>query len=295
VFIGVQLCHSCKFYHQIAIDSQECLSSVDSMSQLDKEYLERFGGIGRLYGEGPLRSFHEAHVAVVGIGGVGSWVAEALARSGIGEITLLDLDDICLTNTNRQIHALSGTVGKPKISVMAQRVREINPEIIVHEQAMFYNESTSDAFFAVTYTVVVDAIDSVRQKAHLLATARARKVPVVTVGGAGGRTDPGHIRIADLSVSRGDRLLMLTRKKLRQQYQFPRTGKGKFRIPCVYSDELPKYPWSDGTVCEAREEGTPGGLNCEAGLGSATHITASMGLFAAGLALDVVLGQGTKL
>jgi tRNA A37 threonylcarbamoyladenosine dehydratase len=257
---------------------------------MTNDYTQRFGGIGRLYGEAGLKRFHAAHIAIVGIGGVGSWVAESLARSGIGTITLVDLDDICVTNTNRQIHALDHTVGKSKIAVMAERLKAINPEIIVHEQSRFYLESTAEEFFETPYSVVIDAIDSVRQKAHLLATARAKGVRIVTVGGAGGRTDVSRIKVADLSVSRGDRLLMLTRKKLRQQYRFPRTGKGKFKIPCVYSDELPKYPWADGSVCETRPDDSPGGLNCDSGLGSATHITASMGLFAAGLALDVVKG-----
>lgn len=252
------------------------------------DYIERFGGIARLYGQEALQKFQQSHIVVVGIGGVGSWVAESLARSGVGELSLVDLDDICLTNTNRQIHALTGSVGKPKISVMANRLKKINPDIVVNEVAMFYNETSSGTFFSSSYSVIVDAIDSVRQKAHLLATARAKNIPIVTVGGAGGRIDASCIKIADLSVTRGDRLLMLTRKKLRQQYRFPRAGKGKFRIPCVYSDELPRYPWSDGTVCNTREEDTPGGLNCEAGLGSATHITASMGFFAAGLALDAL-------
>ena len=256
------------------------------MNGLSTAYLERFGGIGRLYGEAALQQFQKAHVAIVGIGGVGSWVAEALARSGVGTLTLVDLDDICLTNTNRQIHAMEGTIGKAKIRVMAERLTAINPEIVVHEQHLFYGESTQEAFFATHYSAIVDAIDSVRQKAHLLAGARERNIPIVTVGGAGGRTDASLIKVADLSVSRGDRLLMLTRKTLRQKYRFPRTGKGKFKIPCVYSDELPKFPWEDGTVCETKPEDSRGGLNCDAGLGSATHVTASMGFFAAGLVLE---------
>lgn len=251
-------------------------------------FLERFGGIGRLYGRKALERFRGSHVAIVGIGGVGSWVAESLARSGIGSLTLVDLDDVCLTNTNRQIHALDATVGRPKIQVMAERLKAIHPEIIVHEQALFFNESTAEAFFSTPYSAVVDAIDSVRQKSLLLATARERGIPTVTVGGAGGKVDVSRIKVADLSQSHGDRLLMLTRKKLRQQYRFPRTGKGKFKIPCVYSNEPPRYPWSDGSICDTREPDTPGGLNCEAGLGSVTHVTASMGLFAAGLVLEVV-------
>lgn len=246
---------------------------------------ERFGGIARLYGGGALSRFHAARVAVVGIGGVGSWVAEALARSGIGTLVLVDLDDICVTNTNRQLHALNSTIGRPKTAVMEERVQAINPSIRVERLDLFYGESTAGTFFSSGCDVVVDAIDSVRQKAHLLATARQRQTPVVSVGGAGGRIDPSRIQIADLSQTHGDRLLMLVRKQLRTQYGFPREGKGRFRIPCVFSDEPPRFPWANGEICATREPGMAGGLNCDAGLGSATHITASMGLFAAGQVL----------
>lgn len=252
------------------------------------EFAEQFGGISRLYGQGALEKFRQAHVAIVGIGGVGSWVAEALARSGVGCLTLMDLDDICLTNINRQIHALANTIGRPKIEAMAERLLQINGAIQIHKRAEFYTESTAESFFQEPFTLIVDAIDSVRQKAHLLARAKEAKRALVTIGGAGGRIDPTRIRVADLSRTEGDRLLMLVRKTLRTQYQFPREGKGTFRIPCVYSDEPPRYPWSDGSICSSREPGTPGGLNCEAGLGSATHVTASMGLFAAGLVLKTI-------
>jgi tRNA A37 threonylcarbamoyladenosine dehydratase len=258
-------------------------------SEPSPDYLERFGGIGRLYGRDGLEKFRTAHVVIVGIGGVGSWVAESLARSGIGTLTLVDLDDVCVTNTNRQIHALESSVGKAKIKVMAERLKAINPDIVVHEQSMFFSESTAEQFFSINCSAIVDAIDSVRQKTLLLAMARERKIPTVTVGGAGGRRDASRIKVADLSLSHGDRLLMLTRKKLRQQYRFPRTGKGKFKIPSVYSNETPFFPWSDGSICDTREPDTPGGLNCEVGLGSVTHVTASMGLFAAGLVLDRLL------
>lgn len=257
------------------------LTTHDS-PKMTSDYQERFGGIARLYGMDGLRKFQMAHVAVIGIGGVGTWVAEALARSGVGTVTLVDLDDICLTNTNRQIHALAETIGRSKTAVMAERMRAIHPEISVHEIASFYGESTSEAILGHNFSCVVDAIDSVKQKSHLLATARQKKMPVVTVGGAGGRIDPTRIQVADLSVSKGDRLLMLVRKQLRTQYRFPREGKGKFRIPCVFSDEPPRFPWSDGSICTLREPDTPAGLNCDVGLGSTTHVTASMGLFAAG-------------
>ncbi|NDV61762.1 tRNA threonylcarbamoyladenosine dehydratase [Puniceicoccales bacterium CK1056] len=243
-------------------------------------HAERFGGIARLYGADGLERFQKAHVAIVGIGGVGSWVAEGLARSGIGTITLMDLDDICVTNTNRQIHALEETIGQSKIHAMANRLRSINPEIIVHELHAFYSESSASAFFATQYSVIVDAIDSVRQKSHLIATAKQHKRPIVTVGGAGGRIDPTRIKADDLSRSEGDRLLMLVRKKLRTEYRFPRVGKGKFKVPCVYSDEPPRFPQPDGSVCENRNPENPGGINCDTGLGSATQITATMAFFA---------------
>jgi len=255
------------------------------------DFAERFGGIARLYGRSALERFQSSHVAIVGIGGVGSWVAEALARSGIGTLTLVDLDDICLTNINRQIHSVEKTIGKSKIFVMAERLRSIYPDITVNEMSAFYGESTSDDFFSVPYSFVVDAIDSARQKAHLVATARRAKIPVVTVGGAGGCTDATRIKLADLSRSSGDRLLMLLRKKLRTEYRFPREGKGKFRVQCVYSDEPPHFPRDDGSVCMDRDPDSTSGLNCDVGLGSATHITASMGLFAAGEVLRQLSGK----
>ena len=143
------------------------------MADLSPEYLERFGGIARLYGQDALIAFSKAHVAIVGIGGVGSWVAESMARSGIGTISLIDLDDVCVTNTNRQIHAISENIGRPKITVMAERLKAINPEIEFMEGAFFYNESNTEKLFALKPTVIIDAIDSVRQKAQRMVIASA--------------------------------------------------------------------------------------------------------------------------
>jgi tRNA A37 threonylcarbamoyladenosine dehydratase len=255
------------------------------------EYQSRFGGIGRLYGFEKLELFSGSHVAVVGIGGVGTWVAEALARSGIGALTLMDLDDICVSNTNRQLHALSSSVGQPKTAVMAARLKDINPLIKIIELSAFYSESTSGVLFDRSFDVLVDAIDSVRQKAHLLATARSMDKQVVTVGGAAGRIDPSCIKEKDLSRSEGDRLLMLVRKKLRSEYGFPRPGKGRFRIPCVYSDEVPRFPASDGSVCDRAQSDQSSGMNCDTGLGSATHLTATMGFFVAACVLKLLIDQ----
>lgn len=255
-----------------------------------EDYQRRFGGVARLYGVEALRRFSQSHVAIVGIGGVGTWIAEALVRSGIGTLTLMDLDDICVSNTNRQLHTLESTIGTSKVRTMEERLLQINPLLRVNALEAFYSEARSNVLFDVEFDVLADAIDSVRQKAHLLACARLLGRPVVTVGGAAGRTNPTKIKVSDLSRSEGDRLLMLVRKRLRSEHGFPRPGKGRFRIPCVYSDEVPRFPVPDGGVCERPEGGRPG-MNCDTGLGSATHITASMGLFAAGQILDTLAAK----
>lgn len=260
---------------------------------MDPELIEeRFGGITRLYGEAALRRFAASHVAVVGLGGVGSWCVEALARSGVGRFTLCDLDDVCLTNINRQLPATENTLGRAKTDVLRERIFAINPATEVTIFDRFYTETTSDLFFAGgPYDAIIDAIDSLKQKALLLATARARGIPIVSSGGAGGRRDPAQVRCDDLSRSRGDRLLMLVRKKLRGEYGFPRHGKGRFRIPSVFSEEAARYPWSDGTFRPVRENDAPAGIGCDGSLGTVMHVTATMGLFAVSRILDQLGGD----
>ncbi|STV09639.1 HesA/MoeB/ThiF family protein [Klebsiella pneumoniae subsp. ozaenae] len=158
-----------------------------------------FWRTARLYGEKALQCFADAHVCVVGIGGVGSWAAEALARTGIGAITLIDMDDVCVTNTNRQIHALSGNVGLAKAEVMAERIRLINPECRVTVVDDFVTPENVAEYLGVGFSYVIDAIDSVRPKAALIAWCRRYKVPLVTTGGAGGQIDPTQIQVADLA------------------------------------------------------------------------------------------------
>lgn len=253
-------------------------------------FTQRFGGIARLYGHSALERFRTAHVAVVGIGGVGSWAAEALARSGIGTLTLVDLDELCLTNTNRQVHAVDGQVGRSKVRVMAERLATINPEAAVHPREEFYSEKNSDRILDGAFDAVIDAIDVVRPKCHLLAACALRGLPVVSCGGAGGRRDPARIAVADLSRTHGDALLGQARKQLRSDYGFP-SGEGKargFGIPAVFSDEAPVYPDADGCVSAIRPADLPPGLRCDAGYGTATHITATFGLFAVGEVLDTL-------
>ncbi len=247
---------------------------------------ERFGGIARLYGAEAAGCFSRAKVAVVGIGGVGSWAAEALARSGVGTIILMDLDDLCITNTNRQIHALNSTIGQLKVEVMAERLRDINPSLVMLPLPMFYSSRNAEHLFELQPDVVVDAIDSMKAKAHLIATCYGRGVPLVTCGGAGGRRRVEDIRMADLAHTSHDALLVRLRKVLRQEYDLPLADRAKaLGIPCVYSTEKPVFPQCDGGVGFEREEGQLGGISCSAGMGSATHITGTFGFFAASAAL----------
>lgn len=258
---------------------------------MDEDLIQRFGGIARLYGVGALERFLGAHVAVVGIGGVGSWTVEALARSGVGKITMMDLDEICVTNINRQLHAMDGNVGQQKTAAMRERVRLINPRCEVVCVEGFYSERSAEAFFEGGFDFVVDAIDRVKEKVHLLAECRRREVGVVCCGGAGGKRDPGKIEVADMSRVERDALVAQVRVKLRAQHGFPR-GDGKrlrkFGIDTIFSTEQPMYPTCDGGVSVERPAGEAGGdmrLNCASGYGSVTHMTATVGMIAAERAL----------
>lgn len=250
---------------------------------------ERFGGIARLYGVAAAERLAEARVAVVGIGGVGSWAAEALARSGVGTIILQDLDELCITNTNRQIHAMDGTYGMPKVDVMAERLRLINPAVEVVPLMSFYTVSAPERLFDTKPDVVIDAIDTMRPKAHLIAECRRQGVPIVTCGGAGGRIDASCISVADLARTCGDNMLSQLRKNLRRDYNFPLHDRcPELGIPCVYSPERPRFPRCDGSVSCEREAGQKGGIGCASGFGSATHITGTFGFMAAGAALHIL-------
>ena len=249
---------------------------------------QRFGGIARLYGNTALERFAKAHVAIVGIGGIGSWAAESLARSGVGSLTLVDLDELCLTNTNRQIHALHDTVGRAKVDVMAERIHAINPDAEVDARPAFFTEKNAEAFLTENFDAVIDAIDTMRPKCLLLASCHQRGTPVVTCGGAGGRRDPTRIQRGDLSETGGDAMLLQVRRNLRSEYGFPK-GESRVRpfgIPAVFSTERPVYPQCDGEVSHHRPEALEAGIRCDAGFGTATHITATFGLFAAATVLD---------
>jgi tRNA A37 threonylcarbamoyladenosine dehydratase len=247
------------------------------------DFDSRFGGIARLYGQDGLARLQAARVCVVGIGGVGTWAVEALARSGLGALTLVDLDEVCISNVNRQLPALTGTVGRPKVEVMAERIREINPECRVTAEQQFFTGETAASLLATQYDFVLDAIDSVANKVLLLAGCRERNLPVVACGGAGGRRDGTRVRTADLAAVSHDRLLAEVRRQLRQKFQFP-AGGSAMGVECVFSAEAPVFAQPDGSVCGSRT-GAPDGtrLNCNGGLGSATFVTGAFGFAAAGL------------
>jgi tRNA A37 threonylcarbamoyladenosine dehydratase len=250
----------------------------------------RFGGIGRLFGVEALARLRAAHVCVVGVGGVGSWVVEALARSGVGKLTLVDLDEICVSNVNRQLHALDAEVGRPKVEVMAARVRGINPECDVRAALEFFTETSAASLFSTRYDYVVDAIDSITNKCRLIALCHSRQIPIVTCGAAGGRRDPTQVRVADLALTTHDRLLTKTRDVLRKEFGFPGAGKA-FGIEAVYSPEPPVYPSSTGGVCDRRESGAMK-LNCDSGFGTATFVTGAFG-FAAAARVVQRIGEST--
>lgn len=250
---------------------------------------ERFGGIARLYGVPQAERLTAARVAVVGIGGVGSWAAEALARSGVGTIILMDMDDLCITNTNRQIHALGDNYGKLKTEVMAARLRLINPAVDVVEVPFFYTAAHPERLFDTQPDVVIDAIDAMKPKTHLIATCYEKSLPLVTCGGAGGRIDGSKIAVADLARTCGDNMLSQLRKNLRQQHGFPLYDRcPDIGIRCVYSSERPRFPKCDGSVSTEREANQKGGIGCANGFGSATHITGTFGFLMAGEALSIL-------
>ena len=247
------------------------------MNEESEDYSRRFGGLKRLYGAAALARFEAAHVCVVGVGGVGSWAAEALARSAIGSITLIDLDMVAESNVNRQVHAIGDNFGKAKVDAMAERILAINPGCRVSLIEDFVTADNLDQMLDRGFDYVIDAIDQVRTKAAMIAWCSAHGLSLITSGGAGGQIDPTRIEIADLARTIQDPLLSKVRSILRKEYGFPRDPKKKFGIPAVFSSEPLRYP--ENAACEGAT--SVSGLNC-AGFGSVVSVTAAFGLFASG-------------
>ncbi|MGZ8271787.1 MAG: tRNA threonylcarbamoyladenosine dehydratase [Methylophilus sp.] len=251
------------------------------------DFNRRFGGVRRLYGELGATKLHAAHVVVIGIGGVGSWAVEALARNAVGKLTLIDLDNVAESNFNRQLHAIEGNEGKPKVTAMAERVRAINPLCQVREVDDFVTPENVQKLLNISCDVIVDCVDEAKTKIALVAFCKQKNIPLVMSGSAGGRLDPTFTKVADLAQVQGDKLLAKVRNQLRRDHGFPKASNtkksAKFGVDCVYSDEIVIKP---NEVCDATSESLAG-LNC-AGYGSSVCVTAPFGFTLAQLALKCI-------
>ncbi|MEM7258408.1 MAG: tRNA cyclic N6-threonylcarbamoyladenosine(37) synthase TcdA [Pseudomonadota bacterium] len=245
-----------------------------------------FAALARLYGDAALEHIKRSHCCVVGIGGVGSWVAETLARSAVGSITIIDHDDIAPSNINRQVHADTGTVDKSKVDVMAARIRAINPHCNCHAIDDMLVPNNIEKYIDQRYDYVIDAIDTVRSKVALIYHCRRNAIPVITVGGAGGRTDPTRVAIADLNKTNNDSLAAKVRKRLRAQHGWTRNPARRFGVECVFSDQQPMFPQGDGTVGQSKPVTAGTTLDCNTGYGSFIGVTAAYGLVAASRVLE---------
>jgi tRNA A37 threonylcarbamoyladenosine dehydratase len=267
--------------------------------EIEDEYRlhRRFDRMGRLVGDGGMRRLLDASVMVIGLGGVGSFAAESLVRSGIGRVVIVDFDRVCITNSNRQLQAMKGTIGDFKAAVLAERLRLINPQAEIAPIEQFYSATNADELFGHAVDLVVDAIDNITAKCHLIAQCVQRGVPLVSSTGASGRMDPTRIQIGDLADTRVDPLAQSLRKILRQKYDFPQ--KGPFGVTAVFSSEAVREPQElhyDGgmgfrCVC-------PGGKNdhhsCENRAmiyGTASFVTGAFGLACASVAVRRLLGE----
>jgi len=258
------------------------------------DYENRFGGIARLYGQQAFNILRNAHFCVIGIGGVGSWAAESLARTGIGEITLIDHDDIAASNINRQIHSLSNTIDQSKVETMAERIQQINPDCKINIIDDFITESNCQKHLQHNYDYVIDAIDAIKFKCAIIYYCKRNKIPVITTGGAGGLTDPTMINITDLAKTWNDPLAAKVRSHLRSQYGYTKNPKRSFGVKCVYSTQQQQYPKDDGSVDYARPALKGVRLDCAAGFGSATSVTASFGFVATSKAIEDLLKKKLK-
>ncbi len=257
----------------------------------------RFGGIDRLYGAGAARALAAAHACVIGVGGVGSWAAEALARSGVGRLSLVDLDHVAESNINRQAHALDSTLGQAKVQAMAERIADINPLCRVDTVEDFLTPDNA-AELLVGFDAVVDAIDNVRAKVAIARTCHARGLALIMAGGAGGKLDPARICVGDLARTEHDPLLSKVRARLRKEHGFTRDPRRKFGVEVVYSTEPLRFPVAEDESCAlpagddaAVPVSGPQGLAC-AGYGSSVAVTASVGLFCAARAIEHLLRAG---
>jgi len=255
---------------------------------------DRGFALQRVYGDASVQHLPELRIAVVGVGGVGSWAVEALARTGVGHLTLIDHDDVTVSNINRQIPALDSTVGQAKVAVLKDRIRDINPSCDVAAEEDFLVEKNLEHYLMRDFDMVIDAIDNIRFKAAMINYCRRQKVPIVTTGGAGGRTNPLAVSVADLSRTWNDALAAKVRSRLRANYGYTKNPKRRFGVDCVFSTEQPVYPDGGGEITH-QKPGVPGvRLDCASGYGSTSFVTGSFGLVAASHAVSKSLARRLK-
>lgn len=260
----------------------------------------RFDRMGRLVGDQGMENLFRSHVMVIGLGGVGSWAAESLARSGVGRLTVVDFDEVCITNANRQLHALQGLVGQKKSAIMGERLRKINPQAQVLDLPLFYNQENHDQIFKHRPDFVVDAIDNMTAKSQLLNFCRKENIPVICSSGAAARMDPTQVRVADLAETHTDPLAHQLRKIMRTKFDFPREG--QFGIPCVYSAETPmepvdlKYDNGQGFKCVC-PQGQNNLHSCDQRnliYGTASFVTGAFGLAMASWVVQQIVKSKTR-
>ena len=241
----------------------------------------RFGGIARLYGEKGLQALQQAHICVVGVGGVGSWVAEALARSAVGRITLIDMDHVAESNINRQLQAMGSTLGQSKIELLAERISDINPacEVVCVDEFLDPNNVTE--LITQDFDWVIDCIDTFRIKAALISHCRRRKQSILTVGGAGGRVDVSRVQLSDMRSTQQDALMATTRRQLRKKHGFSDNIKRRFQVPCVWSSEPARLSQMQ---CDVQGDSS---LNC-AGFGACMPVTATFAMLASAHVINKV-------
>lgn len=258
---------------------------------MSEDYERRFGAIQRLYGSAAPAVLRDMHVLVAGVGGVGSWAVEALARSGVGRLSFIDGDTVDVGNANRQLHTLTSTFDQPKVAVMAERLRQINPECQVDAIHQYLNMENMAGYLDSGYDYVIDALDSIKFKSHMIAHCRRNKIPIIATGGAGGLSDPTMIQVADLSRTYNDPLAAKVRGRLRGEFGFSRNPKRPFGVECVFSSQQQVYPKADGTVSHEKPGIHGVSLDCRFGYGSASFVTATFGFVAASRVINKTLNK----
>ncbi len=251
-----------------------------------------FGGISRLYGSNTKELLSNIHVTIIGIGGVGSWASEALVRSSVEHLSLIDLDDICISNINRQIHTTSHSIGQLKVESMKDRLISINPNCEIETRLDFINKENLTKLISKDTDYVIDAIDDARVKASLVAYCKRNKINIITTGGAGGQIDPLKITVSDLNKSWQDPLSAKVRNELRRNHGFSRNPKRVYGVECVFSTEQVRYPTSDGKVSYAKQTNSNSNkLDCSQGLGASVMVTSTFGMVTASRVINRLLAE----